>query len=249
MLVKPNLLLQFISDFGGILGLSAFSLLLGSIGFAVLWKFKKTYYLLLMASLAIVVWSFFEQTLMIYAALIVSFFAGIAFSIFAKMRWKVKILKNFCLLVLFCGLLFSTISHAVILSEQPPAIQTKEALLWLKDKSLPGQKVFSHYTKGFFIQYWAELPVLTDPAYEYAENAESLFKDNDELLSSNNLITTKKLLKKHNIGYVMITQDMSQGLVWEKPGKGLEYLLANNETFKKLYSNDFTYIWAVLPSE
>jgi len=246
-LPKQNLLLGFISDFGGILGLSVFSLLLACIGFVAMWKFKNKHYSLLAAVLAIVFWSFFEKSLMIYSALIVSFFAGIAFSMFAKMRWKVKMLKNFSLLVLFCGLLFSTISHAVVLSEQPPSMETKEALIWLKNSSIEDGKVFSHYSKGFFIEYWSGKKALTDSAYLYAENAEEIFRDSADILTSDNLVNTKKMLQKNRVGHIMITEDMREGLVWEKPEKGLDYLLANNETFKKLYSNNFTQLWAVVP--
>ncbi len=244
LLAQPNHLAQFIADFGGTTGISVFSLLLAGMGFVLMWKHKKTHYSMLAASLVIVCWSFFEPHLMVYTTLLTAFFGGIAFASLACMRWKVKMLKNFCLLVLFCGLLFSTISTAAVLRDQPPLPETREALLWLKDNALPGKTVFTHYTNGFFVEYWAHHPVLTDAAYSQADTAEELFKDSQELFMSNNLVTTSKLLEKHQVGYILITQDMREGLVWEKPGSGLDYLLTNNETFKKLHSTNFTHIWA-----
>ena len=120
-------------------------------------------------------------------------------------------------------------------------------MIWLKNNSLPGEKVFSHYSKGFFIEHWAGLPVLTDAEYAYAVTADQIFKDSEEIFGSNNLVLTSKLLQKNNISYVLVTEDMRQDLVWEKPHQGLDFLLSNNETFKKLYSNNLSPLWTFVP--
>lgn len=235
--VQKSHVTGFISDLGGIGGFSAFTLLLALLGIIGLWSYKKEHYLLYAASIFIVVYSFFDSAAMVYSNFILAFLAGVAFSGLARMKWHLIQVRNFSMIVLFCGLLFSTISHAVALSSLQPDNDTQDALLWIAHRSEAGDKVFSHYSKGFWIEFWAERPVLMDGLLKQTSNAEILYEDSNAIFNSNDLTLTRELLSKYRIKYLFMTRDMAEGLVWNKQGQGLDFLLTNSETFKKRYDN------------
>lgn len=235
--VQKSRVTGFISDLGGIGGFSAFTLLLALLGIIGLWKHKKEHYLLYAASIFLVVYSFFDSGAMVYSNFILAFFAGIAFSGLARMKWHLVQVRNFSMIVLFCGLLFSTVSHAVALSSLQPDTDMQDALLWIAHRSETGDMVFSHYSKGFWIEFWAERPVLMDGLLKQTPDVRILYEDSTAIFNSNDITLTRELLSKHRIKYLFMTKDMAEGLVWEKQGRGLDFLLTNSETFKKRYAN------------
>ena len=120
-----------------------------------------------------------------------------------------------------------------------------KSLDWLRHYSEPDEIVFSHYSKGFWINSVAERPVVTDSMLEYFPNAEEKFNDSLEIFYSRNLKNTKSLLEKYDINYVWIDNEMKHGLVWEKEQQGLLFLFRNNETFNNIYNNQGIEIWEV----
>ena len=247
--VQKSHVTGFISDLGGIGGFSAFTLLLALLGIIGLWKYKKEHYLLYAASIFLVVYSFFDAGAMVYSNFILAFLAGVAFSGLARMRWHLIQVRNFSLIVLFCGLLFSTISHAVALSSLQPDSDMQDALLWIAHRSDAGDRVFSHYSKGFWIEFWAERPVLMDGLLKQTPDAGILYDDSNAIFNSNDITLTRALLSKHRIKYLFMTRDMAEGLVWAKQGQGLNFLLTNSETFKKRYDNPCCEIYEYIYKE
>lgn len=247
--VQKSRVTGFISDLGGIGGFSVFTLLLALLGIIGLWRHKKEHYLLYAASIFIVVYSFFDSSAMVYSNFILAFLAGVAFSGLARMRWHLVQVRNFSMIVLFCGLLFSTISHTLALSSLQPDTDLQDALLWIAHRSEAGDRVFSHYSKGFWIEFWAERPVLMDGLLEHTPGAGILYEDSNAIFNSNDITLTRELLSKHRIKYLFMTRDMAEGLVWQKQGQGLGFLLTNSETFKKRYANPCCEIYEYIYQE
>jgi hypothetical protein len=235
--VQESRITEFISDLGGIGGFSAFTLLLALLGILGLWKYKKEHYLLYAASIFLIIYSFFNRDAMVYSNFIIVFLAGVAFAGLARMKWRLVQVRNFSMIVLFCGILFSTVSHAMALSSLQPGNDTQDALAWLSRRSEQNAVVFSHYSKGFWIEFWAEHHVMMDSLLAQTPGVHALYADSNAIFASNDISQTRKLLSKHNIKYIFMTHDMPEGLVWKKQGQGLDFLLTNNETFKKRYAN------------
>jgi len=244
--VKINMIHQLIAGLGSPVGFSIFAVLLSLIGFLITWEYKRELLFAYAAALMLITISSYSPNPNIYLNFIVCAFAGIAFGDIIKRRWEIKFIMNLTILALVCGLLFSCISYTNRLVSMQPDKNIKSSLEWLGSYSDPNEVVFSHYSKGSFIEYWAELPVVMDSAFEYAPDPNQRYKDSNDIFHSRNLETTKELLKKYNVKYIWVDPDMKSSLVWDEPERGLLFLIRNKETFRSIYNKEGIEIWEVM---
>lgn len=229
----------FISDLGSIYGFSVFSLLLSVLGLFFIWRYKKKLYWLYLLMLFLILVSFITRSLFVYSNLVLSILAGSAFYVLYVKKWHLKQLRGFALLVVFCGFLFSGLSHAVVLSELPPNDALVDCLEWVQ-KNTPEKSLFlTHEADGSFVEFWAEQPVLISESHK----PDKAVNDANIIWNSVNIEETRHILSKNNIKYILIHNDLFDGLVWDKKGQGLHFLLDNVETFKRRYHNEYCEIW------
>jgi len=247
VLSKEGILQSSISDFGALAGIGIFNILLAFIGFSLMWRKKKEHIFIFLPLLFMLIGLFYLQTIIVYLNFVLAVFAGYAFTKIKNMDWQVKMIKNLTILLIICGLIFSTASYLNRISNMQPDKEVIKSLEWLRHYSEPDEIVFSHYSRGFWINSLAERPVVTDKMFEYYPGAKERFNDSLEIFYSRNLKNTRTLLNKHNISYVWIDSEMKQGLVWEKEQQGILFLFRNNETFKNIYNNQGIEIWEVYP--
>jgi len=241
--VSVDILSSFFADLGGSAGISVFAALLALVGYAIVWKYKKKYYLLYAFSLLLIAVSIFNNTFLIYSNLVIAFLAGFAFVHFARMRWKLKILRNFTLIILFCGLLFSASAAVFNLQESLPNTALANALIWLNFNSGKDDVVFSHYSNGFWIEFMSQRPVVLDGLLKQTPDVNNLYLDSKQIFETDDLDKARQLLSEYNVKYILLTKNLYSGLVWDKRGKGLDFLLTNAETFKKVQSNSYVVIY------
>ncbi|MBU3942175.1 MAG: hypothetical protein KKF74_04660, partial [Nanoarchaeota archaeon] len=246
VLPVENILQNSISDFGALIGIGIFNIFLAIAGFFLMWKKKKEHLFIFLLLLIIIASSFYAKNVIVYLTFVFSVFAGYAFVKIRDMHWEVKIIKNLTILLIICGLVFSTISYLNRVSNMQPDNEIIKSLDWLKHYSESDKIVFSHYSKGFWINSVAERPVVTDKMLEYFPDAKEKFNDSLKIFYSRNLKNTKSLLEKYNINYIWIDNEMKQGLVWEKEQQGLLFLFRNNETFNNIYNNQGIEIWEII---
>ena len=92
--------------------------------------------------------------------------------------------------------------------------------------------VFSHYTRGYFIHQQTGFPVFADSmSVQNTNRSEISFS----LFYGRNLPSVEEQLLRYNITYIMIDKKMREGLVWERDGEGLLFLLKNKKAFSLLY--------------
>jgi len=233
----PSSLLQFVSDLGGVYGLSIFALLLAFVGTVLVWSHKARYYGAFAVCCMFLVGCFFFPSLLVYANMLIAILDGVALSRLASRKWKLSFLRNASLLVLFCGLLFSSISHGVSLADMAPNSAFFEAL------KFPRGIVLTHESYGFWVEYAGHKAII-DPLWR-ERGEDDLFWDVSAMFSSTNLDDTRQLLDKHRVTHVLLSKEMSQGLVWEKEEQGLAFLVTNVETFKKIHDGNEFKVWVV----
>lgn len=234
IVVSPNPLVSSVSDLGGLYGFGIFAVLLSFLGLYNVWLSKKQlvpYSLLFI----VVLLSFYFPFVNLFLNFLLSFFAAYGFMALVDMKWRIAVVRSLTVFLLVCGIVFSSLAYLNFLSGLPPSPSFVSSLEELQ--SQPYGVVFSHPKNSFFINYFADKPVLPD-SFFFTDDADSLF-------FSRNLDTTRSLLEKYNISYVVVDSGMTHGLVWSDDGQGLLFLFRNSKTFKNLYSSDDLDIWLV----
>jgi len=245
VLPKESILQSSISDLGALIGIGIFNILLAFIGFVLMWRKKKEHIFIFLPLFVMLISLFYLQPVIIYLNFVLAVFAGYALVRITNMDWQVKMIKRLTILLIICGLTFSAISYLNRVNNMQPDNEIIKSLDWLKHYSEPDEIVFSHYSKGFWINYVAERPVVIDKMLEYYPNAEEKFNASLEIFYSRNLKNTRAFLNKYNISYIWVDNEMKQGLVWEKEQQGLLFLFRNNETFNNIYNNQGIEIWEI----
>jgi hypothetical protein len=223
-------------ELGGVGALSLGCVILGIIGIFLTWGKSRglapCYALVVFALLDIALFSGQGGMLLILFPGLSGFMLD---KLFSK-TWAMPVVKYstytfaFMLLILSMGI---AIAKSV---DDVPNGGEYSALLTLRE--LGGGVTLSAPRYSSAVQAIAEKPVLlfSDPK---AANASRI------IFSSQTLRRTLPPLSEYNISYILITRRMiEQGDV--ENGKGLMFLLRNNETFKKLYDVNGIQVWGVL---
>ncbi len=226
---------QQISDFGAVYGYSIFALLLAIIGIIMTWGNKKQYYWTYAITGASFMTGLFFGKLILLNNIVISGLTGAALSGISKRRWKIKFLRQACLLVLFCSLLFSSITHSINLARIEPKQEIFDALAKIEK-----EKVLTHTNYGFWVEATGNKPVATPFMKD-----EEVEWDIASMFESTELEKTMNLLEKYNVTHVLITSEMEQGLVWKREGEGLAFLAENSERFKRIETGSEIKLWSL----
>ncbi|MEM4247842.1 MAG: hypothetical protein QXH80_01125 [Candidatus Nanoarchaeia archaeon] len=240
--LQKSMLRNFVADFGALTGFSLFNLLLALLGLYLVWRTRK--YLLAYALLFLfIIASLYTNAVHAHLNIIFALFAGTALLSLANMPWRIHAVKYLTIIILISGLALSTFSTMSVLAKSQPHNEIIESLNWLKSHTSKEDKIFSHYTKGFWIESIAHRSVLLDSNLASTPNAAQLYNDSNTIFNSRNLETTTAILDKYSIDYIFIDKDMKSGQVWTEPEQGLQFILANSEMFKKIYAKEGIEIW------
>ncbi|MBI4159015.1 hypothetical protein HY500_02025 [Candidatus Woesearchaeota archaeon] len=243
---EKDLLLRTVSEFGGNFGISLFSVFLIFFGLRHLWKSKYAYSNIYLSLLALFFIFIINQKASIYLALVMSPVISLGLIELYNSKWESLIIKNLTLILLISGLIFSGLSFLAKIPQLPPSEDMVESLEFIKDNSYPEDVVFSHYTNGIFINSIASRPNVLDENFLYAPQLKERLNDANILFNSRDFEATKGILRKYNVKYIYITQDMKNGLVWNEPEEGLLFVLQfSGNNFKRIYSRNGIDIWRV----
>jgi hypothetical protein len=242
-----NVFSNLFSDLGSIIGFGIFSIVLAVYGVTSYWKKKSDFIYFFILSLLLIASLFFVGNVSsMYLMFLVAIAAGIGFVKLYDLQWTVPVLKNLALLILICGLLFSTASYMKRMSSIPPDSNTIESLDWLGSNTFKDGFVLSHYDYGYLVSTVARNPVLADSLSISDYDQRFAYKVQDSMFYSRRLKDTKQLFENYNIQYVYVTPEMKSGLVWRKSNEGLLFLFTNNRTFSNIYKKDGFEIWEVI---
>ncbi|MBD3203620.1 hypothetical protein GF327_04955 [Candidatus Woesearchaeota archaeon] len=237
-----NFYRNHVTDLGADFGFGIFSIALSLIGLLISWR-KKTRFSLYYFVIAILgIYSVYYPGFLIFLEFFLCFFAAIAFIKLKNLKWQLSILKEYALLLIICGLFFSSVSYINRAVSFPPHINEIQSLKWLQNNSDQGSIIFSHYTNGNLIQAVSKRPVITDIEYYESSRDRIRIKDSESIYYSRDLIVTKSLLNKYNISYIWINPVM-KNKVWETSDQGLLFLMKNSRIFTNIYLEENIEIW------
>ncbi len=152
-------------------------------------------------------------------------------------RWESSVLKQISVILIFCVIVFSGVSFMHEVGSKKSEADLIDGLLWLKDNSASDAAAFTHHKYGYKVKFFAERPILLDTDLALIKNSREKYDDSTEIFNSRNLEKTSSLLEKYRIKFIIITDEMKQGLVWNKNEEGLVFVLENNPQFEKVYEN------------
>jgi len=242
-IIPVDNLVLFITDFGSYNGVGIFKFTLLLIGLFLFWKKNRYVLAIYLITVAITIFSYFFNDYFFLTNLVYPFFAAYSIFYFYKMKWKSQMLKNLTLVIILCGLLFSLLSFYEKQTNLGPSPDIIDGLLFLKtqEKGL----VLSHYTNGFWIEFYSDMPALTNSKISHLSNPKSRYNDAEHIFYSRNLKDTQMQLNYHNISYIVITPIMKSWQIWSKKDEGLQFLFRNREAFDNIYDENGFEIWKI----
>ena len=227
---QQSLTSDLISDFGGLSGISFFTLFLTIGGLGLTWKKKRLSPLY--SLVPIVIFGYLANTNTIfYLTLACCFFAAIALVSLYEREWSIQNLKKFTFLLVILGILFSTFTFVERTFDLPPTLEDQEVLEKIKIDTTNKDVILSSADNTFFIKYFAQRKSFPN----YQNNAE-ITSDLFEISYINELFP---ILDENNVTYLFINEKMKQDL---PEGQGILFLI-KNERFKWSHSSKETEAW------
>ena len=222
-------------------GINFFILILSLIGIYVFYNDKYKflfYYLLLFLFLFI---SFFIPFFIVYIVFILAFFAAVGLIEFLRGDMKSELFRFLTLLVIFCGIIFSLLVFYVNVGNFEPTNKHFEAFDYLKEQG-GNAVVLSDYKEGPYIAFAGKSSFM-DNVFIYAPEVLERNRDINALFDTIDLELSSSILKKYNVEYIIITQDMRRN-VFNNKEYGLLYLLKYDKNrFVKVFGNEEVEIW------
>jgi hypothetical protein len=240
---RGNLLGASITDLGGLAGFGIFYIVLAAAGLLSSWGRKRAFYPLHLALIILfIAMVILNQDYNVYLNFLLAYLAALGLMALLSRKWETGFLKTLTIIVIICGLLFSTLAYAKRLSSLEPDVPQAEGLSWLSGQEKG--KVLSYPGYSEWIKYFARHTPLLDEA---SPGLLRQFNLTEEIFYSRNLVRTSSLLTANDIRYILITDKMRLGLVWNRENQGLLFLFRNNETFRKIYGTPELEVWEYLP--
>ncbi len=220
--------LNFISDFTGKPGLGVFTLILGIIGLLLSWKNKKGYMLIYLGVAFVSLLSINDIGMMIYLDIFTAFFASLALSKLIDMNWEIRSLKFYAILLIVCGLAFSSISYSKILFESDPGLAEVDCL---ESIGLTPVKA-DILTQKDYIAMVNEIS-----GKDTKTGLDSIIGTNTQLYQNMDLELLKEYLNENNIGFIYLNEEIKETF-WPEDESGLLFLLENSKSFSKVCDSD-----------
>lgn len=239
MLNNQFYLQRLIADLGSNTGLSIFALLLTGVGWFVMWPKNKALNIFL---LILFFMSFFWDPYLGYLNVLLSLFAGVGLYRLLTLKWEFEILKEFTILLICCGLLFSTISYVNRDIHALPDESVVQSLMWLEKRVDQNTVVLTNTNYEDWVTYYSGAQI----AVSTHTQVSSILNRLDELRSlyyTRNIALTIAKLDEWNVRYIWIHPLMKQGEVWSEADEGFLFLLENSDNFKLVYNRDGIEIW------
>ncbi|MEM3373888.1 MAG: hypothetical protein QXE31_01575 [Candidatus Woesearchaeota archaeon] len=257
-LIKAKENFFIISDFGSN-GISIFLILLSTIGAYYFINNNKRNLIILFIIPFIYYICLLEENYIIFLTIIIAFFASYAYEKISKNIWETDMLKNYVLILIFCGLLFSTLSFLNNLKKDMPEKIEIKAYEWLAEyeklsnnkenttKTITNKEsyfsVLNDYNIGFILKYYNLTPYTDKEYYKYSSRVK--INETEKIIKSRNLKEIINFLRENKIKYIIINKNLKDK-IGKKEDDGILLILQNTRNFKKIYYYKDITIWEFL---
>lgn len=232
-------ILQFIFiDFGSPIGISLFLVILGFAWIIIEWKNNLGKYLILVV---IGIGLLNMTTALFLANIILIYLASLLIDKLVEEKWVSTDLKQLSIILIFCSILFSGLGFMKYSLDQKTEISG--TLEWISARTQENSTILSHPKYGYMIKYHADRRIFLDDDISIISDGEQKYKELNHMFSSRNKKEILNFFDKYGIDYILITEEMRQGLVWSRDSQGMAFVLESNPEFSKTYSDEFVELW------
>lgn len=228
----------FFSDLGGLYGVGAFLCVLFLIGIFVFWQIKSKQYFVFAVSSSLILLCFVFSEMLVFINVLLCILAGFAINWLYSRKWVFPFLQRVSILTIICGMLFSAIVHAHLLAELPPDDDLFNSV------SIPPSMILTHENYGFWLQY-AGHSVIADILTYKQPDGRSRLHNLEAVFNTNVLRDVVDYTDHYGVSHIMVSEEMTNGLVWPKKQVGLHNLVNNRETFKMLNDDSNYTLWVL----
>lgn len=232
---------HYFSDLGGRFGLSIFGAMLALLGVLYSWKSKYSNLSVFFILAALLAMMPFTTHAIFIMNFLIAILAANALTTIINRGWESKTLKNFTLLIITCGLIFSSFTFIERHADSEPSKGIIDAIEFLE-----GQEdgvVFSHYSRGYWLEF-AGKGTVTDENFAFAPDVNERWQDSKKLLETRAIDEATEIIDKYDIKYIWLDKQLRKEL-WEHKEEGLQFLLEYSAKFKKIYISDEVQIYGV----
>lgn len=254
---------NLISDFGSVSGTNIFFLILAFVGlYGIILMRSKLKFMFIFLLLMIIYELFIPFDNSFYLSFFLTILASMGYILFKDRNWNELEIKNFTLLLVFCGLLFSMTSYQLRMgefemnSEQSGFFDLFNALSdrYLNfengvysstnfNGNLSGALIATNqkYSNLIKMMGGTVMADIDDDLIESIDSTHALKK----LFESTDLTESIEVIREYDIDYLYITKEMTQGLQWNHPREGLLINLRNRDLFSPVVQTDQNQIYRI----
>ena len=231
----------FVYDLGSTYGVGVFILILASLGAMKYWDKKYSALFVSFSIVLLFICSLLKQEAVLLLNLFLIFLAGLGLEALLERKWSKANFRDFAIIIILCGLVFSMVSQATGLVNGEPGEEIIVGLEFLEELD-PGV-VFSEPSRGVWINS-AGHPNVIDENNQFIEDYEERLNDSQVLYYSRDLEVSMEIFEKYGINYVWIDSGFKDE-IWEYDSEGLLFILEYTKDFKQLYNRDGVEIWRI----
>ncbi|HII72410.1 TPA: hypothetical protein HA265_06665, partial [Candidatus Woesearchaeota archaeon] len=179
---QMNILGNLISDLGGLTGFGIFTIMLAFYGIYSQWHKKEKFLTFFLVAILLAASLFYVGNMVnAYLAFFVAIAAGAGMVNLLNANWDVRVIKNLTILIILCGLLFSTVSYMTREVSMPPTQELVNALEWMRTNTFKDGTVLTHYENGYLVSALAKNTVLADSFLTSRYNQKFVYKTEESM--------------------------------------------------------------------
>jgi hypothetical protein len=229
---------NMITDIGANIGFSFSMIILSIIGIILLWEKGLKNFIIHMTILFCIFAATFNNSLRVYLNFLLVVYAGFAYIYLTRRKWSIPIIKKVTLLLIVCSILFTTLVYVTKIVNTEPSNEYAKALIFLDEKSFPGERILSMPSNGYMLEYYTHNPVFVDEKSIIYEPEKMIEFQNISV--SRSLEKTEEFLTRNNIKYIFIDTGYKDYL--EETG-GFLFLLEESNKIIQIFNNTEVEIW------
>lgn len=223
---------NYFIEFGSLYGISLSMIILTLFGYK---EVKKNFYCLTMiiCSILFATIDFVAVALAINIVLLYSL--SISIKKLIKENWNNENIKKATIGLIFCILLFSSLSHINYNLSNQISKDEINSLSNLSDKINGTIITLPKY--GYVVKFFVKKNIFLDNEIHLIKNGDLKIKELNNVLFSRNIKNTLSILGQRNISYVLIPKDIKEN-VWKTKDSGILFLIdTHKDNFKEILND------------